>query len=109
MISKFVCDNHVIITYYLKKKDINHVFKIIILWKLTVTVNLNKFYSSNIFRRYTFGEFYTARFNYFRGRPNKVNERFWNIFHLPYAGDIGNENIAGKYKKIIVSVSPTLY
>ena len=26
-----------------------------------------------------------------------------------YAGDIGNINIAGKYKKILVSVSPTMY
>ena len=35
------CKNHVIITYWLKKKDMKiHTFEVLIFWKRTVTVNL---------------------------------------------------------------------
>ena len=29
------------------------------------------------------GKFYIVKFNYFSGRPNKMEERFWNIFDWP--------------------------
>ena len=63
------------------KRIFLHVFEVLIFfWKLTVTVNPNKFSSNTIFRWYTFGKFYIVKFNYFSERPNTVKERFWNIF-----------------------------
>ena len=49
-------------------------------WELAGTVSLKKIFSNTILRSCAFGKFYIARFNYFSGRPNKVKERFWNIF-----------------------------
>ena len=77
--------------------------------KITVTVNLEKLSSNTIFGWYTFGRFHIAKFNYFNGRPNKVKERFEIFLTEHCAGDIKNKNIAGKYQKILVSVSPILY
>ena len=77
-------------------------------WKPTVTVNRKKFSSSTIFRWYALGKFYIAKFNYFRGRPNTVKKKLEWFLIDHYTGDIENKNIAGKYYKIFVSVSPTL-
>ena len=56
-----------------------------------------------------FREIYIAKFNYFCGRPNEVKEKFELFLIGYYAGDIGNKNKYGKYYKILVSVSPSLY
>ena len=55
-------------------------------------------------------KFHIVKFNYFIGGPNKVKGGF-EIFLIGHcAVDIaGNMNIAGKYQKILVSVSRTLY
>ena len=60
-----------------------HAFEVLIFWKRTVIVNPKRFTSSNILRRYTFGRFCNSKFNYFSERPNKVKERFRNIFDWP--------------------------
>ena len=55
-------------------------------WKHAVTVSLKKPFSNTLFRWYTFGKFYLVKFSYFSGRPNKMKERFWNIFDWPLCG-----------------------
>ena len=75
------CDNQVLITYWLKNRIRKLTFlKYSFFWKCIGTVNLKKFSSNTIFTWYTFGKFYIVKFNYFSGRPNKVQEMFWNIF-----------------------------
>ena len=94
-------DNHVTITYWVKERVQKFTFlkhhrdrsqtlslpsismEALIFWKDTVTVNPNKFSSNTIFRFYTWGKFYMVKFDYFSRRPNKVEERFWNIFIWP--------------------------
>ena len=51
--------------------------------KRSSTANLKKLSSNTLFRLHTFGKFYIAKINYFSERPNKVKERFWNIFDWP--------------------------
>ena len=55
--------------------------------------------------------FYIVKFNYFSERPNKAGEKdILKYFLLDHcAGNIGNKNVAGKYLKNLVSVSPSLY
>ena len=65
------------------------------------TFNLKKFSLNTIFRWYTFGTFCIVKFNYFSGRPNKVKEKFWNIFDWTL--------LLVSTKIIIVSVSLTAY
>ena len=52
-------------------------------WRHTVTVNLKKFSSTNIFKLYTCGKFYMFKFNDFSGRPRKVKARFQKFFYWP--------------------------
>ena len=73
------CDNHITITYWLKKK-ISCFWSTHFFWKGTVTVSLRKLSSNAIFRWYTFRKFYIVKFIYFSERPNTVKERFWNTF-----------------------------
>ena len=89
------CDNHVIISSWLKKGKKIHVFvmQYSFFWKHIVSVSLKKFSSNTIFRWYTFGKFYIVKFSYFGGRPIKVKERF-EIFSIDHYAD---ENVAGKY------------
>ena len=75
-------------------------WKLLIFWKLAVTVNLKKLASNTIFWWYTFGKFYIVKFNYYSERLNK----FWKtklnfeIFLIDHcAGDIRNKNVAVKY------------
>ena len=75
------CDNQVILTYWLRNRIRKLAFlKYSFFLKCTGTVNLKKFSSNTIFTWYTFGKFYIVKFNCFSGRPNKVQEMFWNIF-----------------------------
>ena len=76
--------NRVLIIYSLKKRIRKFTFlKCSFFWRSTVTVNLNKFSSITIFRWFTFGKFYIAKFCYFSGRHNKVKEMFSKIFDWP--------------------------
>ena len=75
------CDNQVILTYWLRNRIRKLAFlKYSFFLKCTGTVSLKKFSSNTIFTWYTFGKFYIVKFNCFSGRPNKVQEMFWNIF-----------------------------
>ena len=68
---------------WLKKNNTKiHAFEVISLWKRTVTVNPKKFSSNTIFRWYTFGKFYIAKFNYLSERPNKVKNRLRSILAI---------------------------
>ena len=67
-----------------------------------------KLSSNTIFRLHTFRKFYIAKINYFCERPYKV--KGFEMFLIDHhAGAIGNKTITGKYEKILVPVSPTLY
>ena len=76
-------------------------------WKLTGIFNLKKSSSSTIFRWCTFGKLYIAKFNYCSGRPKRLKRGFEIFLIDHYAGDIGDENIAGKHlKKLFYQCHP---
>ena len=104
------CDNHVIITYWLKSvRKFTFLKHHSFFWKHAVTVNLKKFSSNTIFRWYTFRKLWL--FNYFSGRPNKVKERFWNVSDWALCGWYMTWKCCWYLLKILVSLSSvsTLY
>ena len=90
MKSKFV--NHVIITYWLKKRNKKiHGFEM-----YCYAVNLKKLSSNTIFRWYTFGN--SALSNSIILVKDLTRwKRGFEILIDHYTGDIGNKNITGKY------------
>ena len=98
-------DNQVIIIYWVIKSIRRFtLLRYSFFWKHTATISLKKFSSNTIFSWYNFGKFYIVKFNYFSGK------RCFEIFLIdPYANDIANKNIAGKYQNALVSLPSTLY
>ena len=98
MKSKFGLWQHIIITYWLKKRIKKLTFlKDSCFWKRTVTVNLNKFSSNAIFRWYNFGNFSLSNSTIFVEDIITLKRDFEIFLIDHYAGDVENKNIAGKY------------
>ena len=77
-------------------------------WKHVVTVNFKELSSNTIFRWYTFEKFFMVKFNYFSRRLLLIDHYVdCGLTTMRMISEI--KTLLVRIKKILVSVSPTLY
>ena len=110
---KWICfrNKQVVITYWLKKKDKKiHVFKELIFLRTYFFCQSQEILFKHHLYLIYFWEQFTLSNSIILVEDLIRWMRCFEIFLIDHwAGDIGNKNIATKYKKILVSESSTLY